>query len=308
MNLRQLTYIVTIAETKNISHAAEKLFLSRPALNHYLISLEEEIGTLLFKRIKRKMLPTFAGDTYINAAKKILDIQKQTYKTFRDIIDSKTGCLSVGITSGQGTILFNKLFPLFHKKYPEFTVNLLEGNVSVLENAMIDGRIDLAVIGLGSASSLLRHIVLQKTEILLVLPKNHPLAYLAAAKGRHYNTIDLKLLKNDRFILRTTDTKSREIIDRYFEKNGFSPKVIMECRLGQMAYNMVKNGIGVTFLHENEFVPGDGLSCFSLSPKEFWSTSIAYREGTRFTKAEEYFIKLFQDYYQKNSTRGNISD
>jgi DNA-binding transcriptional LysR family regulator len=308
MNLRQLTYIVTIAETENISHAAEKLFLSRPALNHYLISLENEIGTALFKRINRRMLPTFAGDIYINAAKKILDIQKQTYKMLHDIIDSNIGCLSVGITSGQGTILFNKLFPLFHKKYPEFTVNLLEGNVSVLENALLDGRIDMAIIGRGSASSLLRHIIFQKTEILLVLPKNHPLAGLAAPKGSPYNTIDLKLLKNDRFILRTTDTKSREIMDNYFVKNGFSPKVIMECRLGQMAYNMVKNGIGVTFLDENDFIPGDGLPRFSLSPKEFWSTSIAYRVGTHFTKAEEYFIKLFYEYYQKNSMRGYMLD
>ena len=59
MNLKQLSYIVTIADTQNISHAADQLFISRPALNHYLTTLEKELGYPVFKRIQKE--PSISG-------------------------------------------------------------------------------------------------------------------------------------------------------------------------------------------------------------------------------------------------------
>ena len=85
MNLKQLTYIVTIADTQNISHAADLLYISRPALNHYLITLENELGFPLFKRVQKKMIPTEAGTVYIRSAKEILEIKKQAYKAINEI-------------------------------------------------------------------------------------------------------------------------------------------------------------------------------------------------------------------------------
>ena len=80
MNLKHLTYIVTIAEMQSISKAAEILFLSRPALNHFLLNLEKELGFSLFKRINKKLILTDAGRIYVDSAKSILEINKQTYK------------------------------------------------------------------------------------------------------------------------------------------------------------------------------------------------------------------------------------
>jgi DNA-binding transcriptional LysR family regulator len=305
MNLYHLYYILSIAEEENISHAADKLFISRPALNHYLLELENKLGQPLFKRINHKMLPTYAGKTYIEGIKKILDIQNQTNKALQEIMDNKSGNLSLGITHGTGSMAFTQLFPIFHKKYPNFTVNLIEGNISELEKALLEGQIDLAVGGQGFIHPTIEHIKLSRVEILLVLPRNHRLAYLATPEGEPHSVIDINLLKDDSFILRTSDTKTRKITDAYFEKHGIIPKIIIECRLGQMVYNMVLNGIGVAFLNENELIPGDGLPCFSLSPNEWWNRTIVFRKETHFTEAEKYLVQLFKDYYTRLFNRSS---
>ena len=79
MDLKQLEYIVTIAEKGNISKAAESLFISQSGLNQYLIKLEKDLGVRLFDRNKHFLRPTQAGKIYVKNAIEILKIQRNTY-------------------------------------------------------------------------------------------------------------------------------------------------------------------------------------------------------------------------------------
>ena len=72
MDLKQIEYILKIAEEQNITHAAEKLFITQSALNQQLLKLEKELGTPLFYRSRTDWHPTPAGEIYLNAAKDIL--------------------------------------------------------------------------------------------------------------------------------------------------------------------------------------------------------------------------------------------
>lgn len=298
MNLKQLTYITTIAETQNISKAADLLFISRPALNHYLTSLERELGFLLFKRIRKKLIPTEAGAVYIRSAKEILEIKKQTYKVLDELSNCETGCLNLGITRVIGAAMFNRIFPVFHEKYPYFTVNLVEGNVNKLEEYVAEGKIDFAVIGQCSIQSRLEHISFAPCEVVIALPLNHPLANLAAPPNQPYSSLDLKLLKNDAFILMSKDTKLRSIAESHFIKAGFLPKIMLETSLSSTAYEMVRQGVGPSILMETSIKDKQSAACFSLEPKEYWSQSIAFRKGMIFTKAESYFIELAKEYFE----------
>ena len=76
MDLKQIEYILKIAEEQNITHAAEKLFITQSALNQQLLKLEKELGTPLFYRSRTDWHPTPAGEIYLNAAKDILLIKK----------------------------------------------------------------------------------------------------------------------------------------------------------------------------------------------------------------------------------------
>jgi len=306
MNLRGLSYIVTIADEGKISAAAEKLFISRPALNHYLISLEEELGLPLFKRIQKNMIPTDAGNIYINAAREILEIKKQTYKRLQSLTENKIGSLNVGVNYGKEQTIFNTIFPLFHKEYPQFIVNLKLGTAEELETAILRGEVDFALVGwLGLNHPTLQHIIYRTTEILLVLPQEHPLAHKAAPAGQPYNSIDINLLKDEKFILKTMETRTRQIIDSYLKEKDFTPKEFIKCRTGQMVYTMVKNGSGIAFLYEDEIPSDDTLPKLSLNPSLYWKYSIVCRQNTHFTQAEKFFIRLcFETSSNINANQG----
>ncbi len=297
MNLKHLTYIVTIAEMQSISKAAEILFLSRPALNHFLLNLEKELGFSLFKRINKKLILTDAGRIYVDSAKSILEIKKQTYKLLEELSDCETGCLHIGLTRGIGIHMFSEVFPIFHKKYPNFTVQLQEGNVRYLEDCVSNGIIDIAVIGQGSVHSHLQHLTFAPCEVVIVLPRSHPLAHLAAPVGMPHNPLDLRLLEKEAFVLMNKDTNIRAIADAHFQQANFEPKILTECSLSSLAYQLVRKGVAPSILMEHSILDKSSVACFSLTPKEIWSQSIAFRKGTVFTKAEQYFIQLVQEYF-----------
>ena len=301
MNIRKPEYILAIAEEGSITRAAERLYLTRPALSHYLLSVEESMGTPLFTRTRAGLIPTAAGEVYIGGAKQIISAIRQTQKALDDITGCTSGTLRIGITLGNGAVMFNEIFPKFHREYPGFDIKLLEGNSRELEQALFDGKIDFAVIGRGVEISDLEYISFCQTEIFLLLPKNHILSSLSAPEGQPRTSIDIRQLENDAFILLHPDTVVGGISERYCKRNGFTPKRLLECSLNNMAYNMVRAGLGPAFVVGSQIIAQDMLPRFSLDPKEYWWISIAYRCETHFSRAEQYFQDLVQDYYTANA-------
>ena len=88
MDFRQLTYITTIAEEKNITKAAKKLYITRSALNYCLLNTEKALGFSLFKRISNKMIPTYAGEIFLDNARKVMASCKEMDHSMLTLSDS----------------------------------------------------------------------------------------------------------------------------------------------------------------------------------------------------------------------------
>lgn len=299
MNLKQFQYIVSIAEYKNISRAAESLFISRSALNEYLLQMEQELGTPLFQRLKRQLIPTYAGEIYLAAARKILLIQEQLEKEIHEIADESTGRINIGINRSIGEKIFRETFPVFHQTFPNHTIQLTSSEA--LDEDLMEGKVDWAIMGYGSAKPMppdLEQMPLDKCEIVLALPQSHPLAQQFPLTFSPLPAVDLNLLKNDKFILLKPGVNARLVADAYFKAAGFEPDILMECNGGMIASQMVKDGIGPTILVETLVNNDARVRCFSLNPKAYWTHSIAFRKGTIFSKAENYYIDLIRQYLQ----------
>ncbi|MEG1662202.1 MAG: LysR family transcriptional regulator, partial [Clostridiales bacterium] len=124
MQIRQLSYIVSIAECRTISKAAEKLFVSRSSLNGYLLQLEKELGTPLFYRNQKRLVPTFAGECYVAAAKNMLSIYDQMDDQLKEIKDSSAGQIKLGVNRSVGEQIFRHVFPEFHQQHPKYQIQL----------------------------------------------------------------------------------------------------------------------------------------------------------------------------------------
>ena len=80
MDLREQKYVCALAECGNLTRAAEKLYISQPALSIYINNLENSLGVKLFERIGKRFVLTYAGERYVEAAQKMLDLKEHLDK------------------------------------------------------------------------------------------------------------------------------------------------------------------------------------------------------------------------------------
>ena len=145
MELRQLEYIIAIADEQSIAKAAQKLFITQSALNQQLLKLERELGVPLFNRIKEGMVPTHAGEIYLETARKMLLMKADTYRYIQDIADMKKGVISIAYTPEQGSLMFSRIYPTFHRMYPDITFKIHEARVTQGEQLLMSGKVNLAL-------------------------------------------------------------------------------------------------------------------------------------------------------------------
>lgn len=300
MDFRQLEYVVTIAQERTLLTAAEKLYLSPSALSQHIAKLEQELRTPLFKRTKQGWVPTYAGQIYIDMAREILDRQKRAYLQISDIVDNKVGHFTVGVTAGRGTLMFSEIFPRFKAQYPNVKVGLIEGSVLQIREMISAGKVDIGFL----TSTLEYPNVVSKTQykedILLVVPRSHPLSSLSeTAPANDYATVDLRLFSQDEFLLAGEGTTLRTLEDRMFAQAGFTPKIAFETPSLQTLNILSKGGYGLSFVPRFYADTTENAVYFRTNPSASWELMAAYRKDHYLTKAEEHMIRLATQYYRQ---------
>ena len=120
MDVKYLNYILAIAKKKNMTRAAEELYVSQSSLSQYLAKLEQEIGTPLFFRSKGELSLTPAGELYVKAAKQVIEIQKNLYREISGL--DQRGHITVGVTSLFALKMLSEIIPEFKRQYPYVTI------------------------------------------------------------------------------------------------------------------------------------------------------------------------------------------
>lgn len=300
MDLKQLEYIVTIAEKGNISKAAESLFISQSGLNQQLIRLEKELGLQLFDRNKHFLRPTQAGKIYIKNAIEILKIQRNTYASLADLKANATGEIALGLTHEHGIDIFTSIFPKFNEKYPGISFRLMEKIVAEQHQLLMDGHLDFGIVMLREEDKVnLQYVPLYTERLILGVPQKHPMAKFAAPTGAPLTCTDLKLFRDDKFSLIFETSTMRKVIDPCFEAAGFHPNLLIETAMNHALVQMVSSGFCCTILPESRVrVSPYQANCawFALSINPHWSIYLAYRKDMQFSESHKYFIRLAQNY------------
>jgi len=146
MDIRQLTYFLTIAEEGNISRAAEKLHMAQPPLSQQLKLLENELGMKLVERSTRKIQLTDVGKTLEHRAKQILNLIKATEKELKDINEGLQGTLSIGSVSSAGATLLPDRIRSFYEKYSGINFEILDEDTPKIIELLNNGGIDIGII------------------------------------------------------------------------------------------------------------------------------------------------------------------
>lgn len=295
MDLKQIEYILAIAEEQSISRAAEKLFITQPALNQQLLKLEKQLGTLLFERKKHTMIPTYVGSIYLDACRQIINIRKDTYKLINNIINEEAGLISVAYTSRRGAEMFSKIYPHFHARYPKVLFHIREGNVKDMEQMLLKHEVDMAfsLYLADQKKSAFEYTDLHTEPVVLAMPVTHHLAHMAGKQS--YKTlpeIDIHLLKDSDFIFSGKTTLVRDLTDSMFSNVGFFPNILFETLNTATIISIVKQQLACAFIPGSYIDPDAPIVYFSVAPNYHWTQCMIKLPETILTKPEQYLLKL----------------
>ncbi|NLL51867.1 MAG: LysR family transcriptional regulator [Peptococcaceae bacterium] len=291
LNTKNLIYALTVAEERSFSNAAKKLYLSQPSLSQSISALEKELGAPIFDRSTIPLSLTYAGEKFIKAASEILSIERRLKREIEDILDSKSGRLVIGISSLRCTNIIPLAFPIFQKKYPSVELVLEEGSNEKLTEMVLSGKVDLALANpINNAD--LDSIPLILDRVLLAVYHEHPLAQQTQDK-HNLPIIDMEKVKDDPFIIISSEHHVRKIADKIFSDHNITPKVILETSSIELAHRLVAQGMALTMVLEsmvNYHQPA--ASYFRFENEYTHSLNICYRKNDYLSKIMLNFIDI----------------
>lgn len=212
MEIRQLKYFVSIAETGSFSEASRQCYLSQPAISQQIRALEEELNTTLFTRTPHKVLLTDCGSALLPKAKSMLKMAEECVSSVNNHNKMLCGELNVGLT-GSAESYVRPAVMSFFKKYPKVRLNILYKTIPELINLLRDGKLDLAIsIIVKGEEDWVESVPLIKYRHCAVMRDTHPLA------DRH--EVSFRDLAKQKLILPEFGQKDMNAIERFLNRNA----------------------------------------------------------------------------------------
>lgn len=240
MNLRDLQYLVALAEYKHFGRAAAASFVSQPTLSTQIKKIEEELGVALVERAPRKVLLTDVGEDIVRRARVVLNEIEQIKAVARRTLDPESGTLRLGIFPTLGPYLLPHVVPQIRKRFPRLELLLVEEKTEILLARLREGGLDAALLALPLHEDQLHQEFLFEEPFVLAVPLGHPLASHASLKLRDLADQRLLLLEEGH-CLRDQALEACQLAGAN-ERTGFRATSLETLR------QMVAANVGITLL------------------------------------------------------------
>jgi DNA-binding transcriptional LysR family regulator len=293
MDLRQLRYLVTLAEELHFTRAAAREHIAQPALSQQIRRLEEEVGLALVERTTRRVAMTDAGVSLVARARRILAEVDAAHDEMQQLSGVQTGRVTVGVMHTMGPVDISTALAIFHERRPGVELTVRENSSEELAEMLRVDELDLAFLsvterieshGLG-----LEQLVCE--ELVAVLPREHRLG-----KRRQ---VRIEELAEDEFISYREGARLRELLVSAARDAGFKPRVKLESNESRRIRRLVAQGLGVAILPLSDAeVPGDDIVVARLiGPPLTRDITLAWRAERRHAPAALEFLEPARDTY-----------
>ena len=248
MELRQLRYVIAVAEERNLTRAAERLGLQPPPLSRQIKAIEREIDAQLFRRKPRGVELTDAGRAFLDNARAVLAQIDHALETTRRTARGEQGRISVGYSSTVALHpLIARIIRAFREGLPRVAVTLSEGYPENVIERMQDDQIDVAFIRrLLPGVEGIDLFRLHEEPMVAALPAGHPLAQRVYRRGA---ALPLKALAGETFILFGDPHGDALLRNNAFvtacQAEGFTPRVGQIVPHISSRLNLIAAGLGV---------------------------------------------------------------
>lgn len=240
MNLRDLKYIVAVAETKSFVKAAEQCFVSQPTLSMQIKKLENSLNIKIFERNNKHVLVTEIGKQVIETAKRILQDAEHISILAKHEQDPFAGDFTLGAFPTIAPYILPKLIPLIKKKLPNLRLILVEEKTDILLHKLKTGLIDAALLAGPVHDESLIAEKLFDDEFKLAVATNHPLA--------EQTTINPDELTNQPLLLLDEGHCLRDQALQFCQLSGIDEEQNVRATSLETLRQMVIAGTGITFM------------------------------------------------------------
>lgn len=176
MNLRDLKYLVALADHKHFGRAAAACYVSQPTLSTQIKKLEDELGVPLVERAPRKVMLTPAGRDAADRARRIVAEVDQMKEAARRSQDPEAGTVRLGLFPTLGPYLLPHVVPRLRARFPHLELLLVEEKSDVLLSRLREGKLDAGLLALPIADDQLHTEFLFEEPFVLAVSESHPLA------------------------------------------------------------------------------------------------------------------------------------
>lgn len=298
MDVKNLRYVIQIAERKNITKAAGDLYISQSSLSQALSKLEQELGVPLFYRVRGELVMTPAGQLYVEAAKKVVEIQKQLYRDIAGL--SQRGHITVGVTSNFGMRMISEVVPWFKEKYPGYTVEITELGVPALIEMIQNEQLDLGLTALCDVKQVEAKVeLLRREEILLAVSWQNEFSVRPTAAPLHWEEM-AEHFRDVSFVLGKQGSTLRDVADRVFQGAGVEPQICCESNNVITLRSMVAHNAAAAFLAESCAIDSEHIAYYHLNPGLYRLNVMVTRKSWNQTQAEQEFCDALRNYFRNN--------
>lgn len=293
MELRQLKYFLTIAEEGLITKAATRLNITQPPLSQQMIALEKEFGVQFFRRTKKHIFLTEAGEVLKRRSEQILELVQLTTDEVRETTAGVRGKLTIGIINSSGRLLLPEIVRIFHQQYPHVSFDLRQGDTHHIVELLDSHLIDVGFIRLPIDLSQFDSVPVPIEKMVMVVHKD-----LLPPDSETMDLIDLKeypLLIHRRY---------ESIVTDYFHKKCTEANIL--CTSDEMipllTWSLRGLGIAVVPEFSTHLLSNPNLIVRTLNQPTVTSASaLIWRKNELLPAAATNFIDLFQKHLKKKS-------
>ena len=296
MDLRQLRYLVALAEELNFTRAAASEHIAQPALSQQIRRLEEEVGVGLVERTTRRVSLTEAGELLVIRARRILAELDAADTELQALRGVDVGHVTIGAIHTMGPIDLSLALAEFHAQHPNVALTVREQHSEECAELLRIDELDLAFLSVTErveSHELGLHQLISE-ELMVLLPRDHALA--------GHEEVRMADLAHEQFISFRQGARLRELLFSAGRDAQFEPRVTLESNDPQRLRALVSRGLGVAILPRSDaMAPGADVVVARLTgPALRRDITLAWRAGRRHSPAAAAFLALAREMFNED--------
>ena len=289
-DFNQLIAFVAVAELESFKLAAEKVFISPPALSRRIEKLETSLGVRLFNRTTREVRLTPIGKSFYEKVKGALDELELTALNIKDIADTYVSHITIAcIPSVIDRFLIEPL-NLLLKNYPKMKIRILDGSELSVIDQVQNGKADFGITFLSSNTPGLSFTPLFADQFVAVVPASHPYA--------NKKKLAWKELLDQRLITVSQASGNRQMLNTHFTKEGIFPAICIEVNRPSSIPNLVNEGLGIAIIPGLSFTAKNHPNLKAI-PIEHTNLKreigVIYQHGANLSPAAKFTVDAIQN-------------